>query len=34
MAKSDIISVDFSVWIPIFLIILTNMVGITQVNAK
>jgi lipopolysaccharide export system permease protein len=34
MAKSDIISVDFSVWIPIFLIILTNMVGIIQVNAK
>ncbi len=34
MAKSDIISVDFSVWIPIFLIVLTNMVGITQVNAK
>ena len=34
IAKSGIISVDFSVWIPIFLIILTNMVGITQVNAK
>jgi hypothetical protein len=26
--------VDFSVWIPIFLIILINLVGITQVNAK
>ena len=34
MAKSEIISVDFSVWIPIFLIILINLVGITQVNAK
>jgi lipopolysaccharide export system permease protein len=34
IAKSDIISVDFSVWIPIFLIILINLVGITQVNAK
>jgi lipopolysaccharide export system permease protein len=31
IAKSGIISVDFSVWIPIFLIIL---IGITQVNAK
>ena len=34
IAKSGIISVDFSVWIPIFLIILLNLVGITQVNAK
>jgi lipopolysaccharide export system permease protein len=34
MAKSGIISVDFSVWIPIFLIILINLVGLTQVNAK
>ena len=34
IAKSAIISVDFSVWIPIFLIILINLVGITQVNAK
>jgi lipopolysaccharide export system permease protein len=34
IAKSEIISVDFSVWIPIFLIILINLVGITQVNAK
>ena len=34
LAKSGIISVDFSVWIPIFLIILINLVGITQVNAK
>jgi lipopolysaccharide export system permease protein len=34
IAKSGIISVDFSVWIPIFLIILINLVGITQVNAK
>ena len=34
IAKSGIISVDFSVWIPIFLIILTNLIGITQVNAK
>jgi len=34
IAKSDIISVDFSVWIPIFLIILINLVGIIQVNAK
>ena len=34
MAKSEIIAVDFSVWIPIFLIILINLVGITQVNAK
>jgi len=34
MAKTEIISVDFSVWIPIFLIILINLVGITQVNAK
>jgi len=34
IAKADIISVDFSVWIPIFLIILINLVGITQVNAK
>ncbi len=34
VAKSGIISVDFSVWIPIFLIILINLVGITQVNAK
>ena len=34
IAKSGIISVDFSIWIPIFLIILINLVGITQVNAK
>ena len=34
IAKSGIISVDFSVWIPIFLIILVNLIGITQVNAK
>ena len=34
LAKADIISVDFSVWIPIFVIILINLVGITQVNAK
>ena len=34
IAKSGIISVDFSVWIHIFLIILINLVGITQVNAK
>jgi lipopolysaccharide export system permease protein len=34
IAKSGVISVDFSVWIPIFLIILINLVGITQVNAK
>ncbi|MSP06561.1 MAG: YjgP/YjgQ family permease [Candidatus Fonsibacter sp.] len=34
IAKSGIISVDFSVWIPIFLIILINLVGIVQVNAK
>ena len=34
IAKSGIISVDFSVWIPLFLIILINLVGITQVNAK
>jgi lipopolysaccharide export system permease protein len=34
IAKSGIISVDFSVWIPIFLIILINLLGITQVNAK
>ncbi len=34
IAKSDIISVDFSVWIPIFMIILINLVGIIQVNAK
>ena len=34
VAKSGIISVDFSVWIPIFLIILINLIGITQVNAK
>ena len=34
IAKSGIISVDFSVWIPIFLIFLINLVGITQVNAK
>ena len=34
IAKSGIISVDFSVWIPIFLIILINLIGITQVNAK
>jgi len=34
IAKSEIISVDFSVWIPIFLIILINIVGIIQVNAK
>ena len=34
IAKSGIISVDFSVWIPIFLIILINLVGLTQVNAK
>ncbi len=34
IAKSGIISVDFSVWIPIFLIILINLVGITQANAK
>jgi lipopolysaccharide export system permease protein len=34
IAKSGLISVDFSVWIPIFLIILINLVGITQVNAK
>jgi lipopolysaccharide export system permease protein len=34
IAKSGIISVDFSVWIPIFLIILVNLVGIVQVNAK
>ena len=34
IAKSGIISVDFSVWIPIFLIILINLVGVTQVNAK
>ena len=34
IAKSGIISVDFSVWIPIFLIILLNLIGITQVNAK
>jgi lipopolysaccharide export system permease protein len=34
IGKSGIISVDFSVWIPIFLIILINLVGITQVNAK
>ncbi len=34
IAKSGIISVDFSVWIPIFLILLINLVGITQVNAK
>ncbi len=34
MAKSEIISVDFSVWIPIFLITLINLVGITQVNAR
>jgi lipopolysaccharide export system permease protein len=34
IAKSGIIPVDFSVWIPIFLIILINLVGITQVNAK
>ena len=34
VAKSGIISVDFSVWIPIFLIFLINLVGITQVNAK
>jgi lipopolysaccharide export system permease protein len=34
MAKSGIISVDFSVWIPIFLIFLINLVGLTQVNAK
>jgi lipopolysaccharide export system permease protein len=34
IAKAGIISVDFSVWIPIFLIILINLVGITQVNAK
>ena len=34
IAKSGIISVDFSVWIPIFLIILINLVGISQVNAK
>jgi lipopolysaccharide export system permease protein len=34
IAKSEIISVDFSVWIPIFLIVLINIVGIIQVNAK
>ncbi len=34
IAKSGIISVDLSVWIPIFLITLINLVGITQVNAK
>jgi lipopolysaccharide export system permease protein len=34
IGKSGIISVDFSVWIPIFLIILINLIGITQVNAK
>jgi len=34
IAKSEIISVDFSVWIPIFLINLINIVGIIQVNAK
>ena len=34
IAKSGIISVDFSVWIPIFLIILINLIGIIQVNAK
>ena len=34
IAKSGIISVDFSVWIPIFLIILVNLAGIIQVNAK
>ena len=34
IAKAGIISVDFSIWIPIFLIILINLVGITQVNAK
>ena len=34
IAKSGIISVDFSVWIPIFLITLINLIGITQVNAK
>jgi len=34
IAKAGIISVDFSVWIPIFLIILINLVGIIQVNAK
>ena len=34
IAKSGIISVDFSVWIPIFLINLINLIGITQVNAK
>ncbi len=34
IGKSGIISVDFSVWIPIFLINLINLIGITQVNAK
>lgn len=34
IAKSGIISVDFSVWIPIFLLILINLIGIIQVNAK
>jgi lipopolysaccharide export system permease protein len=34
IAKSGIISVDFSVWIPIFLIILVNLIGTIQVNAK
>jgi lipopolysaccharide export system permease protein len=34
ISKSGLIPVDFSVWIPIFLIILINLVGITQVNAK
>ena len=34
IAKSGIISVDFSVWIPIFLIVLINLIGIIQVNAK
>jgi lipopolysaccharide export system permease protein len=34
IGKAGIISIDFSVWIPIFLIILINLVGITQVNAK
>jgi len=34
LTKSEVINIDFSVWIPIFVIFLINLIGIIQVNAK
>jgi len=34
MGKTDRINLEFSVWLPVFFIMLVNLIGLIQVNAK